>query len=353
MPWWQRGLIALMRGFYFRRIALAGVMPPCEAGKPRFLLISHRNGAIDGHVTLAACPKAQFVLSAQLLRHPLLRLMFSGIPIVREKDRRRYGMARGDFADPFDAARAYLKSGGTLAFFPEGSSEWGHRPQPYQAGCARIVRRSLEDGVMPQIVPLGLFYRQPDKFRSELEILPGNPVDLPPRLPDEHPRHWEKRLLAAMGAALDAVSVNCPDAQSFTRVERLAGAAADGHVEYLPPPAPGTDAPPSYARAFIYWQETARHSPLPDAPTLPKRRAAWWAMPCIAIFCLLFAPVLLAGKWAGYKADGRNTVSFFRFIGGLAAALVWLPILFALFILFPIPVGIASILAWVGWRQWP
>jgi hypothetical protein len=353
LPWWRRGLIALMRGFYFRRVALAGPLPPREAGKPRFLLVSHRNGAIDGYVALLAYPEAQFALSAQLLRHPLLRLMFTGIPIVREKDRRRYGMARGEFADPFEAARVYLESGGTLAFFPEGSSEWGHCPQPYQAGCARIVRRLLEDGVTPQVVPLGLFYRQPDTFRSEAEILPGNPVDLPPRLPDEHPRRWEKRLLAAMGAALDAVSVNCPDAQSFAQVERLAAAAADGHAEYSPPPAPGTNEQPSYARAFLYWQEVARHSPLPEAPALPKQHAIWWALPCIAVFCLLFAPVLLAGKWAGGRADGRNTVTFFRFLGGFAVALAWLPILLLLFFLFPLPIGVASALAWVGCRQWP
>jgi hypothetical protein len=349
---WRRGLIALMRGFYFRRVALAGALPPRVAGRPRFLLISHRNGAIDGYVALAACPEAQFALSAQLLRHPLLRLMFAGIPIVREKDRQRYGMARGDFADPFDAACAHLKSGGTLAFFPEGSSEWGHRPQPYQAGCARIVRRLLEEGVTPQVVPLGLFYRCPDKFRSEVEIMPGEPVDLPPRLPDEHPRRWEKRLLAAMGAALDAVSVNCPDAQCFPRVEELADAAAAGDAECLPPPAPGRDASFSYARAFLYWQEAARHFPLPEV-SLPKRRAAWWALPCMAVFCLLLAPVLLIGKWAGGKADGRNTVSFFRFLGGFAAALVWLPVLLVLFLLFPLPVGIAAIFAWAGWRLWP
>jgi hypothetical protein len=340
-----------MRGFYFRRVALAGPMPP-NAAKPRLLLLSHRNGAIDGYVALAACPEAQFVLSAQLLRHPFLRLMFAGIPLVREKDRQRYNMARGDFADAIDAACRHLKAGGTLAFFPEGSSEWGHCPQAYQTGCARIVRRLLEDGVTPEVVPLGLFYRQPDGFRSEVELMPGKPVALPPRLPDERPRQWEKRLLAAMGAALSAVSVDCPDAQSFAQVERLAAAAADGRAEFSPPP--GTDAP-SYARAFLYWQEAARHLPPPDVTARfdpHNRRAAWWAIPCVAVFRLLFAPVLLAGQWAGRKADGRNTVSFFRFIGGLAAALLWLPILFVLFIFFPLPVGMASVLAWIGWRQW-
>jgi hypothetical protein len=355
LPRWRQRLIALMRGFYFRRVALAAAMPPVSAGAPRFVLISHRNGAIDAYVALFACPEAQFVLSAQLLRHPLLRLMFTGIPVVREKDRQRYGMKRDAFAEPFDAACAHLRSGGTLAFFPEGSSEWGHRPQAYQAGCARIVRRLLEEGISPQVVPLGLFYRAPDAFRSKVEILPGAPVDLPPRLPDEHPRRWEKRLLATMGAALDAVSVNCPDAGTFARVERLAAATAEGRAASPAPPRQesGAENDRSYARAFLRWQEAARRAGLPEAPEMPRPRLVRWAYPFVAVFCVLLAPILLAGAFAGRKADGRNTVSFFRFIGGLAAALLWLPVLLILFFLFPLPMCVAFALSWVGWAKFP
>lgn len=308
---WRRLLIALIRGFYFRRARALNFAP--QGDRPRLLLCSHRNGAIDGYVVLSACPRAQFTLSAQLLRNPLLRLMFSGIPVVRAKDRQRYSMRRGDFPDPMDAICAHLRAGGALAFFPEGGSEWGHAPLPYQSGHARVVRRLLEEGVPLEVVPLGLFYRRPDAFRSEVEVLAGDSIDLPPRGAEETPRQWEKRLKRIMGTALDAVSVHCPDQETFARVERLAATQADTATD----------------------------------------DASYVAYPFLVVFALLFAPVLLAGGYAGKKADGRNTITFFRMIGGLAAALLWLPVLLVLFGFYPLLFSVLWLMAWAGWRNFP
>jgi hypothetical protein len=204
----------------------------------------------------------------------------------------------------------------------------------------------LEEGVRVRIVPIGLFYRRPDGFRSAVDVLPGPLVELPPRATDETPRLWEKRLLAAMGEALDAVSVNCPDEETFARVERLAAAQADGRL-------PGGEAV-SYAQAFLFWQEAARRGSLPEAPAPDRsRRPAFWFWPFIAAFGLFFAPILLAGFCLGKKADGRNTVSFFRIIGGLAVALLWLPMLLLLLFLFPLPMGVGLAMAWAGWARFP
>lgn len=67
----------------------------------------------------------------------------------------------------------------------------------------------------------------------------------------------------------------------------------------------------------------------------------------------LAAPVLAAAWAAGRAADARNTVSFFRIMGGTAAALLWLPVLIVAAVLWPgtlaVPAlaGIASLL--IGW----
>jgi 1-acyl-sn-glycerol-3-phosphate acyltransferase len=341
LPLWRRLLIALIRGFYFRRVRVVGVDSP-DAG-PRLLLFSHRNGAIDGYLALVACPRAQFVLSAQLLRNPLLRFMFAGIPLVREKDRQRYNMARGDISGVIESACAHIRAGGALAFFPEGSSEWGAHPLPYQAGYAHIIRRLLEEGITPQVVPLGLFYRQPDGFRSDVEIMAGASIELPPRKPNEPLKQWEKRLRPVIETALDAVSVNCPDMETLGRVEQLAASQADSGGS-------------SYAQAFLHWQEIARTKGLPEEGGLhaaPKRSLPIWAYPFIAVFCLMFAPILLAGFYIGKKADARNTVTFFRMIGGLAAALVWIPALLALCFFYPLPTSILLLMAWEGWFYFP
>ncbi|MDR1349715.1 MAG: hypothetical protein LBJ59_02835 [Zoogloeaceae bacterium] len=336
---WRHALTALMRGFYFRRVRVLGEPIPTHGA--RLFLVSHRNGAIDGYMALAACADMQFMLSAQLLRHPFLRLMFTGIPVVRAKDAQRYGMKRSAFGDPLDSACAWLRAGGALGIFPEGYSEWGPHPLPYQAGGARIARRLLEEGVAFQVIPLGLFYRAPDRFRSDVEVLAGPPVVLPAQAGNEHRRFWEKRIGAALGAALDAVSVDCPDRETFEQVERLAAAEVDA--------AATDDASASYAQAFLRWQTASSRPPVP--PLVPLKKPALWAYPCIAVFYLCCAPILGAGAFMGKKADARNTVSFFRFIGGLAAALLWLPALLALFCFFPGQMLVLAALSGVGWRQ--
>jgi len=305
-------------------------------------LCSHRNGAIDGYIVLAAFPLAQFLLSVQLLRHFLLRLMFTGIPVIREKDRKRYGIRRSTSASPIEAACVHLRAGGTLVTFPEGSSEWGPHPLPYQAGGARIVRLLLEEGVNLDVIPAGLFYTRPDGFRSTVEILIGPSVHLPAPEPEEHPRAWERRIHAALAEALDAVSVNCPDQRTFEQVERLAltETVVSDKGKHS-----------SYAQRFLFWQERVRHNPesLPDVASPTQAPHAFWRWPFLAAFYLLSSPVLLAALYAGRKADGRNTVTFFRMAGGLAAALLWLPVLLILTAFFPLPVAIAVIIASIGW----
>jgi 1-acyl-sn-glycerol-3-phosphate acyltransferase len=344
LPLWRCLVIALMRRFYFHRIRVAGDLPKIEGA--HLILVSHRNGAIDGYSVLAAYPEAQFLISIQLLRKFLLRLMFAGIPVVRAQDKQRYGIKRSVCADPIAASCDYLRAGGTLALFPEGTSDWGPHPQPYQAGSARIVRRLLEEGVKLTVTPLGLFYHVPDRFRSDVDLLPGPPVVLPPQNPGETPRAWEKRIAAALEEALDAVSPNCPDMDVFARVEKLAAADAGSSSSQA-----------SYAQAFKHWEAVARNTPeqLPEASSLPVKKACGcqaWVWPFIVCFCLVFAPVLLVGAYVGTKADGRNTVSFFRIIGGFATALVWLPVLLVLWGCFPLRMTIALLLAGIGGWKW-
>jgi len=335
-PRWHRFVAWLLRNFYFRvRVVGAPV-----ASRPRQLILSsHRNGAIDGYLVLAAFPDANFLVSVQLLRGRLLRLMFTGIPVVRDKDTQRYGLNKRQYGNPVSAALACLRAGASLATFPEGSSEWGPKPLPYQPGTARIVRMALADGLPIEVVPVGLFYPTPDRFRSRAEVLIGEPIVLPAQ--GERDRSaWEAEIGAILSSALDAVSVNCPDRDSFERVEGLAaGDSRDGA---------------SYALAFKAREAQARAGTLgsaSDRHAIPARYP--WDWLCMAVLALILAPVLVVGYAAGRKADARNTTTFFRMAGGLAAALVWLPALVLLAVIYPKVMMPAAGLAALGWWRWP
>lgn len=335
---WRRVLIALLRTAYFGRVRVLGAGPGDGTG-PRLLVASHRNGAIDGFQVLAAHPRAQFLVSVQLLRNPVLRVLFTGLPVVRRKDVERYGIDPSLVSDPVEAGCAHLRAGGDLGVFPEGTSAWGHAPQTYQRGAARMACRLLDEGVALTVVPLGLHYSTPDAFRSRAEVFRGPAVALP-RRDGRDDAEWEESVADEIGRALDAVSVNCPDEETFVAAQAAALARAR--------------AGESYAEAFLDEQAGRAEASRPDGPPQPRVSApdARDGRPVRLLGMLLLWlcwPVLLAGHLAGRRADARNTVSFFRILGGLAACVLWLPVLAVAAVLLPRVVAAGVVCALVGW----
>lgn len=326
---WHRGLAAILRTAYFGRVPVTGAADPPRT-RPRLYVSSHRNGAIDGFQAVRAAPDGQFLVSIQLLRNPVLRLLFTGIPVVRPRDVERYGLRREDVADPVEAARRHLAAGGDVVVFPEGTSEWGHAPGPYKRGAARIVRALAETDVEVDVVPLGLHYSAPDRLASRAEVRRGPVVALPSRAGTDGDA-WERAVHERIGEALDAVSVNCPDAASFERVHAAAAAAARRGAPF--------------AETFLRLQAEERAGRPVAAPTRDAPR--WPRVVGIALLAAVW-PILLAGHLVGRRADGRNTVTFFRMLGGLAGAVLWLPVLAALAVVQPVPVACALAAAVVG-----
>ena len=210
----------LLRTLYYRRVHIIGT-PCCD--RPTLYLLSHRNGAIDGIVYQKALGDTPSLISIQLLRGPL-RLLFDGIPVVRDKDRARYRIKADAVAAPVAAAIAQLRAGGSLALYPEGTSAWEPHPLPYHSGMAVIAAKLLAAGVDFVVQPAAAYYSKPDGFRSRVSLIFGAPF-----VPQgESVAALQKEL----AAALDAVSVNCADAAQFNQIQRTAWQAAQRGEDY-------------------------------------------------------------------------------------------------------------------------
>jgi len=85
------------------RISVTGT--PCR-GKPVLFIVSHRSGASDGTVAAYVLGGVPSLVSVQLVRNPRLRLLFDGIPVVRDKDRERYGITADSVPPPLVSAGA-------------------------------------------------------------------------------------------------------------------------------------------------------------------------------------------------------------------------------------------------------
>ena len=391
----------LLRTLYYRRVDILGT--PCR-DRPTLYLLSHRNGAIDGFVYQKALGDTPSLISVQLLRGPL-RLLFDGIPVVRGKDRARYGIPADAVAAPVAAAIAQLRAGGSLALYPEGTSDWGYRPLPYHSGMAVIVAQLRAAGADFVVQPAAAYYSKPDGFRSRVSLNMGAPFTPQGESVAE--------LQNELAAALDAVSVNCADAAHFNQVQHAAWQAAQQGEDYgaaflraqranhpanigcasahrpltteLPPHAPpitaasATDMPPPPQGEGRGEGGGCEAVVAKTTPTLghvcnlnfpPLRSGGGTGRECenrvatafktkykqtLAPLALcLTCPLIVAGAClAARAADGRNNTSFFRILGGMAGALLQIPLWLAALYLAPLAGGLWLAAAVLTWRTYP
>lgn len=331
LPPYYRLISSAIREVYYPRCTLQGCICTLSNSKPTLILCSHRNSAFDGYLILKAFPLAQALASIQLLNSTIMRLFFTGIPVVRKKDKMRFNITANSFDSPVDAGVAHISAGGSLMLFPEGSSEWGYKPLPYQRGAARIIRTLISLKVDFNVIPVGLFYSEPDKFASKAEIFIGKPIEIISQQ-EQSEREWEKNIHTQISDALDAVSVNCLNEQIFNDATHHAACeSSQGN---------------SYATAFLDYQQTPENfSTIKHKPAKKTHAIRWLG------FCLMFIlfPILLSALFTSRYADARNTVSFFKILGGSLASLIWLPIIVILLFIWPKFILISLMSALIGY----
>lgn len=329
----NRALLILYRGVQFlcfNRVTVRHAQRLPQGG-PVIYLGLHRNGALDGVVYLRAAPRAAYMLSAQLHRSALGRLLLPGIAVARRKDR-----SRGIVADNDEAlARSVdqLASGGELFIMPEGTSTLGPRHLPFRPGAANIALAAVRRGVTVTVVPLAIHYERAWEWQSRVEIDVGEPWRLTPA--DAAGEEGAEALMARIAASLEQVGVNVASEEELRLIEMLAYAATLGtphsyaaclrHFAAAVPAGLRSEAQNLQARAQQLGAMTHQGVPLvPIGSALPYLLAWLLLAPLQAAFVLCNAPPLLAGHYASRKlADDLNVVAFWRAAVGVPAGLLW------------------------------
>ncbi|MDJ0975043.1 MAG: 1-acyl-sn-glycerol-3-phosphate acyltransferase [Planctomycetota bacterium] len=141
------------------------------------LVANHFSSLVDSMALLEASPRpASFLAKAPLWKSKLLAPFLNSVgavPVYRPQDMAE-NKGRGTRANmaTFEACRARLAEGGSMAIFPEGVSQPQPRLMPVRTGAARIA---LDVGKPVTVCPAGLVFEHDPDRRGRLLVRFGEP----------------------------------------------------------------------------------------------------------------------------------------------------------------------------------
>lgn len=233
----KRKLIAGFYGFlkpivrfalrvFYRSINISGGEKLKRRG-PVIIVSNHPNTLIDPFVVAIHSNQIiHFLANAGLFDSRFGYWFFSTFycfPIQRSIDKVNRQI---DNNDSFERMQVFLSEGGTLFIAPEGGSEVGRYIKPLRTGTARIalntaVFRNWDTELA--ILPVGLVYESPVKFRSRVWVNVGEPIPVRDFRGAYEADTYQavRELTDAMECQLQNLTLHLPDAEEEQLLERL------------------------------------------------------------------------------------------------------------------------------------
>ncbi len=197
------------------------------------LYANHVNALVDVILLQAATtrnirPLARSGLFMNPLLKPLLSLM-GAVPIYRRTDATKNTVSNDE---SFARCSELLGENEAIVIFPEGQSHSDPHIHKLKTGTARIVLAARKcNGVAPAVVPVGLTFTRKGKFRGDVLVQFGLPVDT--AVPENLEPFADVELLTErITEGLAAVTLNADSWEDLYLVNRLEQFFALRHGQY-------------------------------------------------------------------------------------------------------------------------
>lgn len=176
----MRAFLRSLTGVFYRQVEVVGAEHVPAEG-PVIFAGNHPNSLHDPMLIIAGTDRlvhfaAKDVLFESAFLRPFLKSL-GAVPIARKSD---HGGGELDNSKAFEALFAVLAQGGAMGIFPEGLSHDEAQLAKLKTGAARIALgvAATFPGVEPKIVPSGLNYVHPKRFRSRVLLAFGPPITI-------------------------------------------------------------------------------------------------------------------------------------------------------------------------------
>jgi 1-acyl-sn-glycerol-3-phosphate acyltransferase len=140
---------------------------------------NHPNGLIDpALIFIITRRQVTFLAKAPLFAAPVLGWLLrrlGALPVYRRQDDPSL-MSKNEAS--LEAAAQALVRGRAITLFPEGRSHSEPQLAALKTGVARIALQAADRGAAVRIAPVGLTYGEKNRFRSEVLIEVGEPIEV-------------------------------------------------------------------------------------------------------------------------------------------------------------------------------
>ncbi len=213
-----RWLLRLSMRVFFRQVEVVGLEHVPSSGAVIFAG-NHPNSLIDPILILTTCGRiVHFAAKDTLFSTRIMRALLRGlgaVPLARKDD---HGAGKLDndaaFASMFDT----LAAGRAIGIFPEGLSHDTSQLARLKTGAARLALGAVARGTPVTIVPCGLTFIHPKRFRSRVLVQYGEPIAVAAPAPTGPPP--ETRESGTEGGSATAAEDQSPARALTDRMER-------------------------------------------------------------------------------------------------------------------------------------
>ncbi len=171
-----RALLRLAMRVFFRQIEVVGLEHVPARGAVIFAG-NHPNSLIDPILIITTCGRVvHFAAKDTLFSTRIMRALLRGlgaVPLARRSD---HGGGPVDNDAAFSAMFETLGEGRTIGIFPEGLSHDASQLAKLKTGAARLALGARARGTEVVIVPCGLTFISPRRFRSRALVQYGPPI---------------------------------------------------------------------------------------------------------------------------------------------------------------------------------
>lgn len=173
-------IIGLALNVYFRKVHIKGLENiPIEG--PFLIVSNHPSSFLDPlSIGVLINHKISFLAKATMFNNKIIGAIlkqFNMVPIYRAQDNPK-NLSKNE--ETFKACYQKLSDKGVIMIFPEGTSESERKLRKIKTGAARIALGTAKENdydLNVKILPVGLNYTKSSRFKSELFIQFGKPLE--------------------------------------------------------------------------------------------------------------------------------------------------------------------------------